>query len=90
MSPSVHHRPALSRVPSRPASSRGGLNALGTLCKAYGKAMRDQPDEWPVVRLSTDSYVHSNKAFGKIKIPLLPIVGWEAKEAWTKKQPKKK
>lgn len=60
-------------------SSRGGLNAIGALCKAYGKAMRQHPDEYPVIELGVDSYKHSNKSYGKIFVPELKIVGWVSK-----------
>lgn len=57
-------------------SSRGGLNAIGELCKAYGKAMRQRPDELPIISLGVGSYQHSNKAFGRIKFPIFEVVGW--------------
>lgn len=60
-------------------SSRGGLNAIGELCKAYGKAMRQKPDEYPIIALGVGSYQHSNKAYGRIKFPIFEIVGWAAK-----------
>ena len=60
-------------------SSRGGLNAIGELCKGYGKAMRQRPDEYPVVELGVGSYQHSNKEFGRIKFPILKIVDWASK-----------
>jgi len=60
-------------------SSRGGLNAIGELCKAYGKEMRQRPDEFPIVALEVGSYQHSNKAYGRIKFPIFKIVGWAPK-----------
>lgn len=60
-------------------SSRGGLNAIGELCKAYGKAMRQKPDEFPVISLGVGSYQHSNKAYGRIKFPVFEVTGWVAK-----------
>lgn len=60
-------------------SSKGGLSAIGELCKTYGKAMRQRPAEFPIVSLGVDSYQHSNKAFGRIKVPLLTVVGWASK-----------
>lgn len=60
-------------------SSKGGLNALGDLCKVYGKAMAQHPDEYPIIELGDDSYPHSNKEFGRIKVPAFKIVGWETK-----------
>jgi len=60
-------------------SSRGGLNAIGELCKAYGKAMRQKPDELPIISLEVGSYQHSNKAYGRIKFPIFDVKGWAPK-----------
>ncbi len=60
-------------------SSRGGINAIGAICKIYGKAMRQRPDEYPVVTLGFDTYNHPNKKFGRIKVPVFEVVGWEKK-----------
>jgi hypothetical protein len=60
-------------------ASKGGIGGVGKLCKEYGKAMRQRPDEFPIVQLAVGSYAHSNKAFGRIKYPILDIVGWTAK-----------
>ncbi len=59
-------------------SSRGGINAIGELCKAYGKQFRQRAGQFPIIELGVDSYVHSNKEYGRIKIPLLKLVDWEA------------
>jgi hypothetical protein len=56
-------------------SSKGGLGALGNLCKVYGKEMRTREGEYPIVRLGSDSYIH--REYGRTKIPLLTVVGWE-------------
>ena len=58
-------------------SSRGGLNCVGELCRVFGRQMRMRPDEFPIVELGVDSYKHSNPEFGKIKVPLMEVVGWE-------------
>lgn len=60
-------------------SSKGGLGAVAALCKAYGKQMRQRPDDYPVVALNVDSYRHPNKAYGKIFTPKLDVVGWTDK-----------
>lgn len=60
-------------------SSRGGLGALGALCKTYGQEMRTKPDELPIVELDVNSYNHPNKDFGRIKVPVFNVVGWESK-----------
>lgn len=61
-------------------SSRGGLNAIGELCKAFGKNMRMEPNKYPIVELGVDSYKHPNPEYGRIKVPTLKVVGWEDKE----------
>lgn len=61
-------------------SSRGGIGCVGKLCMGYGKAMRERPDENPVVALKVDAYDHPNKQYGRIKVPVLEIVGWEKKQ----------
>lgn len=63
-------------------SSRGGLNALGNLCKVYGQAMAQHPDEYPVIALGVSAYDHRDRAFGRIKVPVLKIVGWAPKAAF--------
>lgn len=60
-------------------SSRGGLNAIGDLCKRYGKEFRMRPDEFPIVSLDVDSYRHPNKQYGKIFVPIFTIAGWAPK-----------
>ncbi|MEY9493727.1 hypothetical protein [Bradyrhizobium elkanii] len=59
------------------SSSKGGLNALGDLCKAYGKVMAQHPDDWPVIELGGGHYDH--KEFGRTKVPVLKITGWSPK-----------
>jgi len=63
-------------------SSRGGINAIGDLCLKYGKTLRQRPDQYPVIEIGTGSYLHSNKSFGRIKYPLLTIVGWVPKDSF--------
>jgi len=63
-------------------SSRGGLNAIGELCKHYGKQMRQHIDEFPVIEIGVGSYQHANKAYGRIKYPTLTIVSWSPKSVF--------
>jgi len=57
-------------------SSRGVINAIGTLCKIFGKKIREDADALPIVALNVDSYKHSNPQYGRIKVPVLDVVGW--------------
>lgn len=61
-------------------SSAGGRNAIADLCKQFGKAMRQHPDEHPIIELDTDSYRH--KEYGKVHVPKLSIVGWVSKDGF--------
>lgn len=65
-------------------SSKGGLGAIGKLATEYGKHMRMQPDQFPVIELDVDWYDHPVKEYGRIKIPLLDVVGWEPKEKFVR------
>jgi hypothetical protein len=56
--------------------SKGGLSAIGELSKAYGKRIRQKPDEVPVVELAVGSYQHSNRAYGQIRYPIFEVIDW--------------
>jgi hypothetical protein len=60
-------------------SSKGGLNALGDLCKSYGKAMAQRPDAYPVIAIGVNAYDHPNRSYGRIKVPTFQVVGWAPK-----------
>jgi hypothetical protein len=62
-------------------SSRGGIGAIGELCRAYGKRMRSHPDELPVVVLDMSSYQHRVKELGEIRVPVLRVAEWVPGEA---------
>lgn len=55
-------------------SSRGGIGAIGQLCKEYGKVYRMKPGFLPVIELQVDSYKHSE--YGKVHVPVLKLVEW--------------
>lgn len=57
-------------------SSKGGIGCIGKLSGIYGKNMRQKPDQFPIVELRFDAYNHPNKAYGRIKTPVLEVVGW--------------
>jgi hypothetical protein len=67
-------------------SSKGGLNAMVSLCKAYGKEMRQKPDQYPIVQIGIDKYDHPNRELGSIKVPTFKVVGWEPKETFGKRE----
>jgi len=57
-------------------SSKGGIGALGALALQYGEHLRQKPSESPLVGLGRDSYAHSNRSYGEIRVPVFGIVGW--------------
>jgi hypothetical protein len=57
-------------------SSKGGIDAIGNLCKSYGREVLMRPGEYPVVALGSGSYQHPNRSYGRIKTPSFAIVGW--------------
>lgn len=56
------------------ASSKGGIGAIGNLCKAYGREYKARDGQVPIIELQRDSYKH--KVYGKTYVPLIPIVAW--------------
>lgn len=64
------------------ASSKGSLNAVGELAGAYGKRIRQRPNELPIIELGVGKYKHKNSAYGWIKFPTLKVVGWVDRTAF--------
>jgi hypothetical protein len=56
------------------ASSKGGIGAVGNLCKAYGREYRQRDGLVPIIELGRDSYKHPE--YGKTYVPVLTITGW--------------
>lgn len=58
------------------ANSHGARNAIGTMLKEYGEALRAGVGlgKHPVVLFSSDSYQHTK--FGKVHTPILKIDRW--------------
>jgi hypothetical protein len=52
--------------------SKGGIGAIGLLCKVYGRSERN--GLLPIVAIKTTSYKHPE--YGKVFKPDLPIVSW--------------
>lgn len=57
-------------------SSRGGIGAIGNLCKAYGREYRLKGGLVPVIEVGVDKYKHKDASRGWIKVPVLTIVDW--------------
>lgn len=56
------------------ASSKGGIGAIGNLCKAYGREYRQRDGMVPIIELGRDSYMHP--VYKKTYVPVLSIVNW--------------
>ena len=54
--------------------SKGGLNAIGQLCKIYGQEYRQRPGQVPIIELANDFYIHNT--YGKTYVPVFEVVGW--------------
>jgi hypothetical protein len=52
--------------------SRGGIDAIGKLCAAHGKA---PAGVYPLVCLAVGSYQHRDRTIGRVKYPILEVVG---------------
>jgi hypothetical protein len=62
-------------------NTKGGLAAIGELCKVYGKEMRRRPDQDPVIALDASSYQHRERSIGRVHVPVLnKIVDWVDKD----------
>ena len=61
-------------------SSQGGHGAIGKLSRAYAIHRRKAPDDLPRISLKSDSYLHPDRQYGRIKVPLFELAGWEAKQ----------
>lgn len=59
-------------------SSRGGIGAIGQLCKEYGKVFTQKPGLLPVIEIGADSYKHND--YGKVFVPVLKLVDWVSEE----------
>jgi hypothetical protein len=64
-------------------SSKGGLGAIGELCKVHGKHIRQHPDDYPIVELDVGSYQHRDRSLGRIKYPIFKVVGFINKDERT-------
>lgn len=57
------------------SAAKGAINAIGQLCKEYGKLYRQRPGQVPIIELAADSYMHP--VYKKTFVPVfIPIVGW--------------
>ena len=55
-------------------SSKTGLSSLGELIKAYGRRMRQFPDEYPAVELQCRHYIDPD--YGEVRFPGFKVVEW--------------
>lgn len=57
-------------------ASKGGIGAIGNLCKAYGRDWAKHPGLVPLIEIGTDKYKHRDASRGWIKVPVLTLVDW--------------
>jgi hypothetical protein len=63
-------------------SSRGGIGAIGELCRRYSQHKRRHPNVLPIIGLDVDSYQHKVKEYGRIKFPKFAPMGWAPKSTF--------
>lgn len=59
-------------------SSDGGARCIADIASKYGRRIRTNPDEVPIVELGREVYEHAQ--YGRIKKPTMKVVGWEHKD----------
>lgn len=57
-----------------------GIKEVAALCSAYADHRKNNAEEFPVIELGVDSYMHRERHIGRVKYPTLNVVGWEPKE----------
>ena len=58
--------------------SRGGIQAVGKLCNAFGAKTQVKPNVVPVISLDCGSYKH--KQFGQVYFPVFRVIKWTTEE----------
>ena len=58
------------------AGSKGSLDAVAELSRAFGKEVRKRPDTLPLVSLKVDAYQHRDRTIGRVKVPAFDIVDY--------------
>jgi hypothetical protein len=56
-------------------ASRGGISAIGELCRRYSQHRKRHPDVLPIIALDVDSYQHKVKEYGPDQISALLACG---------------
>ena len=57
-------------------SSKGGIHAVGKLCKQFGEGRLENEDKLPIVEIGSNSYRH--KIYGEVPFPTFRIVDWRS------------
>jgi hypothetical protein len=57
-------------------SSSGGKAAVAQLSRRYANHQKSKPNDFPLAQLGIDSYLHPNRAYGRIKVPDLRPAGY--------------
>ena len=64
--------PATKAIYTFSANSRGGLDAIGKLCRDHAK--KSPAGTYPVIRLEVGSYQHRDKTIGRVKFPIFEVI----------------
>jgi hypothetical protein len=59
--------------------SAGGKTAVADLARSFASRQKFRSTDFPIVKLSTDSYAHRNRSYGRIKVPLFRLDGYVGK-----------
>jgi hypothetical protein len=55
-------------------STRGGIDAVAKLCEKHADKSHANPRLYPIVALGVDSYLHSNRSYGRVKTPTFEVI----------------
>jgi hypothetical protein len=61
-----------------------GRKAVGTLLRHYARMEKQGADSYPIIRLKTGSFTHSDPRVGVVRVPVLAVVGKTAKDSAAK------
>jgi hypothetical protein len=63
--------PDMGEIYTYSTSSRGGLDAIGALCRSHAKT---PAGKYPLVRLAGGAYQHRDRTRGRVKFPIFDVV----------------
>jgi hypothetical protein len=76
----VMSNPETGELFTFPTGSKGGIGAVGELCKAYSEHNRQKPGEYLIIKLLSGGYMHPDRTIGFVHTPRFEIIGWVPRE----------